>query len=367
MSLGQNEYYVRPVNGSDVAGQGTSHATAYQTLNFAVNDIASTHGQNAGSLADRINICDEGQVTVTASLSWTSNLLGRTYEGYTSVAGDGGIADIYMGVGGAAYQFQGRNYTYFRNLDISGGLNPLQINTGWADNVKIHDTSSGCIGMGASSFLMNCEAYNISNYYVSATSGNVSIVGCKFWRGTGSGITSDGITLGNNSRVAHTLVDIGNGGNFAIKCNSSVVFVENCSLIARSPTGTNGAVRASSVTTHVNNCLIQGWSGTGQVAVQTSSAQYNIASVTNSAFYDNDSDYVANSVSSDAGNEFLNASLFVDLANDDFTPADIGNLRNGASGALNNSKGAVQLSAGGGGGPTVTPHPLSNAFHPLGQ
>lgn len=359
MGLGTNEYYVRPTNGSDVAGQGTSHASAYQTINFAVSDIASTHGINAGAKADRINICDEASAQVTANVTHSSQLYGRIYSGYTSVAGDGGIAEIAMDNN---RQFSAVSYTHYCNLDISGGLNPLQIATGSAQNVKLHDTQSGAIGISTNSMLVNCEVYNVgnSNYYVSATSGNARIIGCKFWLGTNTGMSGDGIALGNNCTVSRTLIDMGNhGGNgtFAIKCNSSLAYIDGCSLIARSPTNSGAcAVRVASVHTHITNCLIEGWSGAGQEAIKTSSTLYNIDSIVNCAFYNNTSDYNATNVTNEANNETPGASLFVDLASDDFTPANIGNIRNGSYGALNISKGAYQLSAGGA---------AAAAFHPL--
>jgi len=358
VALGRNEYYVRPTNGSDVAGQGTSHATAYQTLNFAVSDITSTHGVNAGTRSDRINICDEATAVVTSNVTYTSQLYGRTYEGYTSVAGDGGIGVLNMGTtGGTARYFNSRTYTNFKNLEIFGGLNPLRLSSGTAQNVKIHDTASGCIDLATNAMLIDCEAYNINNFFVTATSGQCTIIGCKFWPGTGSGISGIGIALGFNSRVSRTIVDIGTGTNNAIQCNSSINMIDGCSIVSRGNASTSShAVRVSSIQTTISNCLIQGWSATGQVAIQTTGSTYNIFSVSNNAFYDNDTDYPTGSVMSASDNENPGASLFVDLASDDYTPANIGNIRNGSYGALNISKGAHQLSAGGA---------AAAAFHPL--
>ena len=90
-------YYVRPVNGANVAGQGTSHATAYLTHQFASDDIGGTHGQGADG--DQINICDEGPSVAAAPWNlagYGAPALGRPLiiRGYTTVANDGGIGEI---------------------------------------------------------------------------------------------------------------------------------------------------------------------------------------------------------------------------------------------------------------------------------
>jgi len=66
-----SHYFVRPTNGADVAGQGTTHATAYKTTQFALDDVGGTHGRNVVD-GDQINICDsslEGADILAAPLS----------------------------------------------------------------------------------------------------------------------------------------------------------------------------------------------------------------------------------------------------------------------------------------------------------
>ena len=59
------EYYVRPVNGDDT-DDGLSHATAFKTTQFALDNITQ------GTSGDRININDEGDEVLTAALNTTT-------------------------------------------------------------------------------------------------------------------------------------------------------------------------------------------------------------------------------------------------------------------------------------------------------
>ena len=94
-------YFVRATNGADVAGQGTTHMTAYQTPQFALDDIGATHGRNTVD-GDQINICDtavEGANVLAAPLSLATygvptEAAPLMLRGYTAVANDGGVGEI---------------------------------------------------------------------------------------------------------------------------------------------------------------------------------------------------------------------------------------------------------------------------------
>ncbi len=83
-------YYVDPVNGSD-ANAGTSDATAWQTINYAITNTAGTSTQ-----ITQVNLKSNGTHTLTAqaTLSGGGNNGAHVLRGYDSVAGDGGIATI---------------------------------------------------------------------------------------------------------------------------------------------------------------------------------------------------------------------------------------------------------------------------------
>lgn len=84
-------YYVDPVNGDNVGGDGLSDATAWKTTQFAIDSITQVAGTPIA-----INRKDNGTETLTASLDWSSLVLNRDnvvyLRGYTATAGDGGIA-----------------------------------------------------------------------------------------------------------------------------------------------------------------------------------------------------------------------------------------------------------------------------------
>lgn len=351
-----NEYYVRPINGSDVSGQGTSHATAYQTLNFAVNDINAVHGLALNSYPDRINICSEGTANITSNIILYPNIQTLTYSGYNSVAGDGGRAALYMGVGGSAFQFSARAYANFVNLDITGGTNPLNISNGCAINCTVSNTHSGGIVLGGGTKVIGCSAWNINNFFI-YSSNTCYISGCKFYA-NGVSMTSTPVQLGASSVMSFCTLDVGPTGQSAILVNSSNSVIHNNSIYS-SGNGWYG-INVSGTRSIVHSNIIQGFRGQPYnifgYAIYNGNASYDALFAANNSFFDcNVGIYTGGSrdfIIQD-NNETLVSEPFADVTNGDWTPNDIGNLRGGAYSAWaasNLCRGAWQVPAGGAGG-----------------
>jgi hypothetical protein len=118
-----NHYYVRATNGTDAPGGGGSHATAYQTVQYALDDIAVTHGK--GAQGDQVNISDEAVHTLGASLSLATYGAPASgapliLRGYTATANDGGGRP--GPVGGRSPGRQHEDARAPGDLDLTGGV-----------------------------------------------------------------------------------------------------------------------------------------------------------------------------------------------------------------------------------------------------
>lgn len=163
-----NEYFVRPINGNDVPGGGTSHETAYKSIQYACGDIGTTHGARiAPEYRDRINVNSlEGQIVTPVTIDCIGYPAANPplhLEGYAASPGDGGIADIS---GGGVItplhpmiQFNGKNL----KIGNSGAAPALDLN---------NDYTSG---------MMNCEMYGSSSYLLYNTQASyLSFINCHF-------------------------------------------------------------------------------------------------------------------------------------------------------------------------------------------
>lgn len=173
------EWYIRATNGSDTPGGGTTHATAYQTLTFALNDIEDSHGYSTSFAGvDRINICSEADVVHTGTnlstdfgTTRSSSHEGLWLEGYDTVAGDGGIGRIvHTGGDTSADGFIHEPRLNFANLDIiCNSTNGITLES---------LTTSHCC-------MYNCRIWHEgTGTTVSLEKG--SMIGCTIYRTSGS-------------------------------------------------------------------------------------------------------------------------------------------------------------------------------------
>ena len=183
-------YYVRATNGADVAGQGTTHATAYKTPQFALNDIGATHGRDA-VLGDQINICDtavEGANVLAASLTLATYgvpAMGAPLilRGYTAVANDGGRGEIDCG---GFTMWNVATYDYVNCIDLElhtfGDNYGIVLDQGFAlINCEIHRGAS----IPANKFLVFSNQGLIAGCYVHDAGALPSSSGQGIYAGSG--------------------------------------------------------------------------------------------------------------------------------------------------------------------------------------
>lgn len=358
------EYYVRPTNGSNGAA-GTSHAAAWQTLQYALDNITrdSTNG-------DRINLCEtsaEGDDTLAANLSLTtygtpSQAAPLIIQGYSTVAADGGIGGIDCN---ASYSmFTGsENSIHLADLNIhnKSATNLIAVNNYCTvERCVIHDCYNPFTG-NAYTQVRDCHFYDYNGVLVMYG----HIRGCFFdgtqtkrpWaalRCDAACIIERNIFLCTSNMHA---IDISTATPSNITHNSIL-------CLNGSGTGVRFSSSARDVKVLSNN-LIEGF-GFGK-AIDFNNNTISTIEYCNNTFYGNSTNELnkpAGEILVDSGNETAGATLFAKSGSATafsnrfvyYAPADVGNVQNGAhpDGVLLD-RGAVQHEdpAGGGGGGIV--------------
>lgn len=137
------DWYVDPLSGDNATGDGTSDGTAWQTIQYAFDNLTQT--VNGG---DVVNVKDSATITLTADLDWSSLTANLAYpvcvRGYTSTAGDGGYAVIDQD--GFGFCSSLRHYIQLQNLHIQ--------NTGAAKDFGVY--------IGIRSVVKECKFSNYS-------------------------------------------------------------------------------------------------------------------------------------------------------------------------------------------------------------
>ena len=372
-----NEYYVRNTNGTDSAGGGTSHATAYQTIQFAIDDIATTHGKLSGSNLDRINLCDESAFVLTSALDSTTYGNGfitswLVFQGYTTTAGDGGFFDIDLN--GGAYSLVSGSHDYWNfqygKLHNNSGSNFLWDLDGVGQRafmMEFYDSAHSAMGSGSSGTAAEyCWFHDIERY---GTESIKMVNNCLFTNGATRKFTNAlyGPTQASNNFV---YVDGASNGIGHRQYNT----LTNNSILSNGGTGTG--INCELYFHTVHNNLVEGFSGSGGHGIQNNGATTYEQWWRNNAVFDCDTEYHIQDIHiilplSEADNEILTSSPFkrtgslpTDFTNSEFwndvytyfAPNDVGNVFRGFPRGTNQTKGAV-------GAPITTPA----TRHPLGR
>lgn len=315
-------YYVRPVNGADVAGQGTTHATAYQTPQFALNDIGATHGQ--GVNGDQVNICDEGVCTLGAALSlagygataWDRPLILR---GYTAVANDGGQG-ILDGAGAFAMIAGSPQQTHLVNLWLrnSGATNLVTL--GIRSNLlfcTLSDTTGAAATGTVSGIIRGCYIYNAAKAWAStvATWGKVLDSFLVLNAANVYGIGTDGHISGNIVLVTNVgVVTAITGANYGSMVD------HNIAVSTVACTG-SGLTIANLGSTAMNN-IVTGFSGVGGKGLNRANGYGQIDGY--NAYWNNTTPRIAGITSIYLGGDVtLGADPFINAAAGNFMLTDV--------------------------------------------
>ena len=220
-----SHYFVRPTNGADVAGQGTTHATAYKTTQFALDDVGGTHGRNVED-GDQINICDsslEGADILAAPLSLAaygapSITAALRLCGYTATVDDGGIGELSGGGAVPIWDASGQSHVTMRHLHCHNvGANSVIYLGSYNNIVNCEIDTAGVNGVRGNSTVVGCHIHDVGQYGVMFG----TVMGC-FIEGCGSyclydasaysnvlNTTALGIMVGTKTIVGNVIIKSG--------------------------------------------------------------------------------------------------------------------------------------------------------------
>lgn len=335
--MAPTNYYVRPTNGADVAGQGTTHATAYQTLQFALDDIGGTHGRDAVN-GDQVNICSwaaEGAAALAATISLVAygaptSAAPLVLRGYTAVADDGGEGEISLPAGGPIFS--------------DGVLDAV-----WWIDLYVHSTCSGAQTLitGDDDFLFwrcRLDSGGGQAQGVISCDDRCQVIRCSIAagdRGMSCGYTDSVIAYNyitqsatgryHLARYAEVIVGnicVGGAGSLAAAGLIQVTPPTLCAHNVCYGAGSGGGILVTSGVANnyplVYNNVCCGFSGVGGYGI----AQSGVGRVQyegNNAFWNNTTDFAAASweIIANAGDVALGADPFVNAAAGNFMLTDV--------------------------------------------
>ena len=285
-------YYVDPVNGSD-GNAGTSDATAWQTINYAITNTAGTSTQ-----ITQVNLKSNGThtLTATAALSGGGNLGAHVLRGYSSVAGDGGIATIDCD---ALYGISMLDYSAAADLYmINRGTGSFLVGAYSDKEIRVFNCGfNGATGNAidfsnnASYAVERCYFTNVSITVQTDADIETTVSRCFAQDGdttqfTTSAFSSQMNLIGNMAYVTGTrsgLTTIYNGSKKITRNNS--VFSDG-----GTGTGINQAGNSTAAQITANNA-VEGFSGAGGHGMSQNVSNFRLHQNINNVVYGNHTDY----------------------------------------------------------------------------
>lgn len=256
--MAKSEYYVDPLNGSDTTGDGLSDATAWQTVQKALDSI--TKNTTDG---DRINVKDTADDVLSAQLSFTaiggySLTYGLLIEGYTSTAGDGGVGGI-SGGGTTGIITSTRSYIGFRNMHLhnTGANAILSISRGTVEGCEFDNSSytSNVVQVSEGS-CVNCYFHNTDGEALRIING--AACGNYFKQGATYNFDS-AILAAGNSFVLRNIISV-DGASNGISTETNPCTIANNSILSASGSGNGISITTNNYASSYVNNLIEGFS-----------------------------------------------------------------------------------------------------------
>lgn len=317
------EYYCDFSAGNDTTGDGLSDATAWKTVQKALDTITrnTTHG-------DRINV-----KSTTPELLGTA-LTGATYgngavlapliiQGYTATAGDGGIGVISGNASVACVNDSARQFWIFRDLQFTNcAANQIVFMgancTFW--NVKFDTGTGGGLRSTSGSRIRGCRFENLGGTSLRASSNHVS--GCYFKNG--ANVAATFLAQEGAGGSAHDNIFNASGATDCINQSQTCDIIRN-RFYSSAGTGQAIIAGASSIMLgRIEYNYIEGFSGSGGKGIQaTAGVNPDIISLIKNYYFNNetDKDLGGDTFISDDGTT-LSGSAYVDPSTEDFSYND---------------------------------------------
>jgi hypothetical protein len=256
--MAKSEYYVDPLNGSDTTGDGLSDATAWQTVQKALDSITTKNSTDG----DRINVKDTADDVLTAQLDFTtlggySLTAGLLIEGYSTTAGDGGVGGI-SGGGTTGIITTTRTYIGFRNMHLhnTGANAIISINRGAVEGCEFDNSSY-------TANVVQVTEGSCSNCYFHNTDGEaLRISGAAYGNYFKQGATysfDSAILAAGNSLVSNNIISV-DGASNGILTETHPISVFSNSIISAGGTGTGIAPTSNNYASSYVNNLVEGFS-----------------------------------------------------------------------------------------------------------
>lgn len=327
------EIYVDPSIAAD-SGTGTigdpfgdleyaiEQGTFDTTNGTRVNIKAGTHEILAAQLATAL-------ADVSVSIAWAPTLTAPlVFQGYTSVAGDGGIGGISGGGSVSIIDAGTQSYVSFVDLELHNtGANPIVSldNDITLVHCELYNTTSNAIDFDNAGFVLDCYIHNVGGGGVLIKEGLVKH--CLFENGTNSFTTALNVQSGGT--VERNIINIG-GSSIGITLSRGSAL--NNSIYSAAGTGTGIDVTGFGPIKGCMNNLIEGFSGTGGVGIDLTDTNMSFQAYGGNSIYDCATavDGTARISKTYVADETLTASPFTNASGGDFSPVDTGSVKEGS-------------------------------------
>lgn len=347
-----SDYYIDPVDGDDSTGDG-SIGNPWQTVQHALDTITkdTTNG-------DRINIKSTGDDILTAALSLTtygSTSAGLTFQGYDSIAGDGGQGGIDGDGSFSIITGGGSGQTIiFADLHLhnSGSSTIVNVSNG-TDltllNCEINGTSGNVVGSVVGIKVINCNIYEIGGSICTSTP---SIVKFNYFKNGSTNKFTAVIDDSNStisSSISHNIFSL-DGISAAILANNrpDTRIFHNTFYTIGSGTGIASSSSQFGLGNFIVDNIFEGWS----VSIDMNTTDNKSARIQNNSFFNDCSEdtIFLNSDVFQINNELLDSSPLTKSGSDTyenravyFKPVDVGNIFDDTIWRMGGARGAVQL------------------------
>lgn len=304
--------------------------TTFDVTNGTRVNIKSGTAENIG--AELETALDDTSVSIAWNPTRTAPCI---FQGYTATAGDGGLGVIDGGAGGYGILLDAsRNYTSFIDLELrnTGIYGLLQLND-YCNIIRcvLHNTSIG-VTLGDYCTIIDSYVYDFTSQGIRLE--DYCFCAYNFVDGiTGTGTPVHAIyTVGNASTAYRNIIKV-EGATDGIQVSPSSRIISN-SIYSNGGTGQGIVAGAANITVQsLNNNIIEGFSGTGGIGIDMGTNSAVVVLYGGNSVYDCETSYSDPFIvyTEDYGiNETLSESAFTDPSNNDFSPIDTGNIKEGS-------------------------------------